>query len=188
MSITVDLTAEMVVINPFDFFTEPYAETLPFSIRRRWRMTSRPTWPSMTTDRACKGWWPGWSRRPGHGQFRGGPERPGPRAGELRRAHGARVQTPDATLQLGLRIVPRQRLAAGADAAQAGLAARFVSGYLLKLKADIDPVSGAQGPRPTSPTCTPGPSLYPRRRLDRLDATSGLLCGEGHVPLAASPH
>ena len=71
-----------------------------------------------------------------------------------------------------------------------GLAARFVSGYLIQLKPDVKPLDGPGRRRAeTSPTCMPGP-----RSICRAPAGSGstrppgLLCGEGHLPLAATPH
>jgi hypothetical protein len=38
-----------------------------------------------------------------------------------------------------------------------------------------------------SPTCMPGPSLPPRGRLGRAGPHLGLMTGEGHIPLAATP-
>jgi uncharacterized protein (DUF2126 family)/transglutaminase-like putative cysteine protease len=189
-SITVDLTAEMSVVNPFDFFIESYAETLPFSygddVRADLAAYMAIDDDGPVLEAAVAALKPDGERTI---DFLVGLNADVQRRVAYLVRMEAGVQTPDETLQLGSGSCRDSAWLLVQMLRRLGFAARFVSGYLIQLKADIDPIDGPQGTQRDFTDLHAWAEIYlPGAGWIGFDATSGLLCGEGHLPLAASPH
>ena len=193
LEVTVDLIADMTVVNPFDFFMESYADHFPFSYRDDLAKDLTPYLAINERGPLLMQWL---------ADFRARHWRDGNNTIDFLVAINQQlsnkikylvrmepgVQTGEQTLALnsgscrdsGWLLVQLLR--------HCGLAARFVSGYLIQLTADIKSLDGPTGPERDFTDLHAWAEAYiPGAGWVGLDPTSGLLAGEGHIPLACTP-
>ncbi|HTE14905.1 MAG TPA: transglutaminase family protein, partial [Burkholderiales bacterium] len=193
LEITVDLVADMTVVNPFDFFMESYADHFPFTYRDELAKDLTPYLSIEERGPLLTQWL---------GEFRAQHWRDGNNTIDFLVAINQKlsnkikylvrmepgVQTGEQTLALasgscrdsGWLLVQLLR--------HCGVAARFVSGYLIQLTADVKPLDGPAGPAHDFTDLHAWAEAYiPGAGWIGLDPTSGLLAGEGHIPLACTP-
>jgi len=187
--VEVDLVAGMSVINPFDFFLEPRAEKFPFRYADEQLhelapyLVKQPATPLFAEYLASV------------------PRQPAPMVDFLvalnhRLSTEVRylirmepgVQSPEDTLRLASGSCRDSGWLLVQIARHLGLAARFVSGYLIQLKADVKSLDGPSGPEADFTDLHAWCEIYlPGAGWVGLDPTSGLFAGEGHIPLACTP-
>jgi uncharacterized protein (DUF2126 family)/transglutaminase-like putative cysteine protease len=187
--VEVDLIAEMAVINPFDFFLEKSAETFPFTYEPALGRELRPYLETEQTGPLFDNFLAGIdvSQTPTIDFLITLNRRVQEFVGYVIRLEPG-IQTCEQTLS--------SRTGSCRDSAwllvqllrRLGLAARFVSGYLIQLALDQKSVTGPGGPDQDFTDLHAWTEVYlPGAGWIGLDPTSGLLAGEGHIPLASSP-
>ncbi|WP_305856609.1 transglutaminase family protein [Balneatrix alpica] len=189
LSVAVEVIADMTVINPFDFFIESYAEHFPFRYDAQLR---KELIPYLECEEA------------------------GPKMSALidsvSREKRAMIDflvdlniRLSQLIQYGIRMEPgiqscEETLSLGKGSCRdsawlmvqllrhLGLAARFASGYLVQLSADVKALDGPSGPEQDFTDLHAWCEVYiPGAGWIGLDPTSGLLAGEGHIPLCCTP-
>ena len=189
LKVTVDLVVEMSVYNPFDFFLTPSAEKYPFNYTRSAEIELAPYLVTERLTPLLKKYY--------------------------RTIDRSSMRTIDFLVQINQRLfkdirylirmepgvqTPEQTLSKASGSCRdsawlmvqllrhCGLAARFVSGYLIQLSPDVKSLDGPSGTEVDFTDLHAWCEVYlPGAGWIGLDPTSGLLAGEGHIPLACTP-
>ncbi len=189
LKIEVDLVAEMSVLNPFDFFLAPYAEQFPFKYDSTERRELVPYLVKSPLSQPLESYLGGISRE----RCRtidfvvGVNQRVANDIRYLIRLEPG-VQSPEETLTRSAGSCRDSAALLVQLMRHVGLAARFVSGYLVQLVADVKALDGPVGATQDFTDLHAWCEVYlPGAGWIGLDPTSGLLAGEGHIPLACTP-
>ena len=186
----VEVIAEIIVINPFDFFIESYAEEFPFNYTTQLKKELLPYFEIGESGPMLQSWLK--------------------RIDKLKKVRmidflvylNQEVQkSVDYTIRMEQGVQTCEKtldIHSGScrDSAwllvqifrHLGLAARFVSGYLIQLKADQQALDGSSGTVVDFTDLHAWTEVYvPGAGWIGLDPTSGLFAGEGHIPLCCTP-
>ncbi len=189
LAVTVAVTAELVVINPFEFFLEADAQEIPFTYS-----------PGLRAD--LSSYLRTEALGPLQKRFLAGIDRTPRDTIKFLVALNQRlfteirylirmepgVQSPEETLTLGSGSCRDSAWLLANILRHLGLATRFASGYLVQLTADEKSLDGPSGPEKDFTDLHAWCEVYlPGAGWVGLDPTSGLFAGEGHLPLACTP-
>jgi len=202
LAITVDLLADMTTINPFDFFVEESAEVWP---PRYDDGLARDLAPYLRADApgpALADWL---ARLPGDadGQLTIDVLVDLNRRVAADIAYAVRLEpgvlTPQETLERGVGSCRDSAWLLVSALRHLGIPARFASGYLIQVAEDAPPAGTTRTPGAGAGDGVAAPlaedftdlhawaeAYVPGAGWIGLDATSGLLAGEGHIPLSCT--
>ncbi len=190
--VDVEVIADMVVINPFDFFMEDYAQKFPFTYEENLKRQLQPYLDITEEDDILMNL-----------------------VERAKKLVTKDINTIDLLVAIN-QLINQEikyniRLEAGVQSCKQtlelctgscrdfawllvqvlrhiGLAARFTSGYLIQLKADEKSLDGPSGAEEDFTDLHAWTEVYiPGAGWIGLDSTSGLFAGEGHIPLACTP-
>jgi uncharacterized protein (DUF2126 family) len=189
LSIEVDLVAEMSVINPFDYFLEPCAESFPFQYEPAQLHELESYLKKIPLTPLFKAYLDEIPRTPKKtNDFLVDLNRQLAKDVRYIVRMEAGVQSPEETLALASGSCRDSGWLLVQILRHLGIAARFVSGYLIQLTPDVKSLDGPSGPPADFTDLHAWCEAYlPGAGWVGLDPTSGLLAGEGHIPLACTP-